>query len=254
MAILQSIQIYPIKGLNAQPLTVAQLEPNKGIAGDRAYAIAVGNTEFDPEHPVHMGKLKFLMLMTSPKLAQLRLDMPPGSPVARIYKGQEQLLAADLSNEDGVQAFNACLETFMGDEGKKPFRLVTAPGHMFSDVREDCLSMLNLASVDALSKAMDLPLDPLRFRANLHVNGLDPWEERQWQPGHIIRINGCELEVMRPITRCAATSVDLATGQLDSDVPKSLSTLFGKNHMGLYVNVKTGGPIAVGNDVRHQGK
>lgn len=254
MATLQGIQVYPIKGMNAHILNEARLEPNKGLAGDRAYAIALGNTQFDPQHPVHMGKIKFLVLMTTPKLAQLRLDLPPGSTVAKIYKDQDQLLSADLSREEGVQAFNAFMESFMGDEGKKPFRLVSAPGHMFTDIREDCLSLLNLASVDELSKAMNLPLDPLRFRANLHVNGLEPWVERQWQPGDIIRINGCELEVMRSIVRCAATSVDLATGKLDSDVPKSLSKLFDKNLMGVYVNVKTGGQIAVGNNIRLQDK
>ena len=67
----------------------------------------------------------------------------------------------------------------------------------------------------------------------------------------MVRLGGCTLEVMRSIIRCAATNVNLQTACVDADVPKSLSQLFEKNLMGVYVNVTTGGRVAVGDTLSH---
>ena len=39
---------------------------------DRAYAIENGPGRFDPEHPAHLPKINFLMLMRNERLATLR--------------------------------------------------------------------------------------------------------------------------------------------------------------------------------------
>lgn len=253
MASVCSLYRYPIKGLNAEALTIASLRPGRGFAGDRAYAIAHGRTEFDPEHPVHLGKIKFLSLMTHPRLAELRLETRPGGDI-RLYRHGALVLETSLLTADGIAAFDAYMLDFIGDQAKGAPKLVTAPGHMFSDVREDCMSIINLASVRALGAALGCDLDPLRFRANIYVDGFAPWAERSWQAGDLVRIGGNVLEVMRPIVRCAATNVNLATAMVDADVPKALGQLFEKNLMGIYANVITGGDIVIGDPVDHKGQ
>jgi hypothetical protein len=42
------------------------------------------------------------------------------------------------------------------------------------------VSLVNLASVSMLGKVMDVAVDPMRFRANFYLSGVDEWKERDW--------------------------------------------------------------------------
>ena len=55
-----------------------------------------------------------------------------------------------------------------------PPKVLTAPeGYQFTDSRASgFVSIINLASVAALETVIGLPVHPLRFRANLYVDGL----------------------------------------------------------------------------------
>ena len=53
-------------------------------------------------------------------------------------------------------------------------------GHSFSDVAAKCLHIVNLASVRELERTLGRPVDPLRFRANLYLEGMEPWAEFDW--------------------------------------------------------------------------
>ena len=48
----------------------------------------------------------------------------------------------------------------------------SAPGHSFSDVAAKCVHIVNLASVRELERDLGRPVDPLRFRANVYLEGL----------------------------------------------------------------------------------
>ena len=71
-ATVTAIYRYPVKGLSAEQLDSASIRPGCCIANDRIYAIENGGREFDPEHPCHMSKIKFLMLMRNERLASLQ--------------------------------------------------------------------------------------------------------------------------------------------------------------------------------------
>jgi hypothetical protein len=69
-------------------------------------------------------------------------------------------------------------------------------------------------------------IDPLRFRANLYIDGARPWEEFDWV-GRDIKIGGVAFSVDRKNGRCGATNVNPVTGQRDLDIPGSLRAAFG---------------------------
>jgi len=52
-----------------------------------------------------------------------------------------------------------------------PPRILEARGHSFSDVARKVVSIINLASVAAIAGLIGRPVDPLRFRGNLYVEG-----------------------------------------------------------------------------------
>ncbi len=62
---------YPVKGLSPAALENVLLTAGKTAPFDRAYAIENGPGRFDPEHPAHLPKINFVMLMRNERLATL---------------------------------------------------------------------------------------------------------------------------------------------------------------------------------------
>ena len=55
-----------------------------------------------------------------------------------------------------------------------------------------------------------------------------------------------DLEVLKPIVRCAATHVDPATGERDVEVVKGLFDNYGHMFCGVYASVTRGGAARIG--------
>ncbi len=92
---------------------------------------------------------------------------------------------------------------------------------------------------------MGTAVDPIRFRANVYFDGASAWSERDWI-GSEIALGAARLRVVSPITRCAATQVNLVTATRDLDIVAALGRAFGHIDMGVYAEVSAGGGIAVG--------
>jgi len=90
-----------------------------------------------------------------------------------------------------------------------------------------------------------MPVDPLRFRANIYVSGGSPWAEFDLI-GREILLGQARLRVVKRIVRCPATEVNPATGQRDADPPRWLRQHFGHADLGVYAEVLEGGRITVG--------
>ena len=86
------------------------------------------------------------------------------------------------------------------------------------DKPDNVISLINLATVRSLEQQWGVAIDPLRFRANIYVDGAKPWEEFDWV-GSEIRIGGTVFSVDRKNGRCGATNVNPATGRRDLDIP-----------------------------------
>ena len=125
-------------------------------------------------------------------------------------------------------------------------------GFRFTDsIRSGFVSILNLASVRDLERRMGVTIDPLRFRANIAVEGWRPWVEEK-MVGQRVRVGGAELRVLKTIDRCPATHVDPVTGVRDLDVMQALQGAFGRISCGIYASVKVGGAVAAHDEVAIQ--
>jgi uncharacterized protein YcbX len=127
-------------------------------------------------------------------------------------------------------------------------KIVHADGHSFSDVAAKCVHIVNLASVRELERACGRSVDPLRFRANLYLEGVPAWAELGWIDKEL-GIGPAQLTVFAPTQRCEATNVDPATGARDMAVPAYLMRSWGHQDFGIYAKVTAGGEIAIGTPV-----
>lgn len=248
---LASIHRYPVKGFAADTLDSARLEPGRLIAWDRAFAIENGGGHFDPAHPVHMKKKFFLMMAANPAIAALpcRFD-ENGMEFAVLFEAGEVTIKLD---DPGSHApLFAALHDMLGDEIRGDLRLVHAPAQAMTDIPAPHVSIINRDSVRDLSDRCGHDIDPGRFRGNLLIENCEAWSEFDWV-GQTITVGGTVLRVDARIGRCAATSVNLRTGQRDMDLPEALFKHYGHTQCGLYAEVVSGGAISAGDAVRLDG-
>jgi uncharacterized protein YcbX/rubredoxin len=245
---IASLYRYPVKGLSPEPLEQVQVAAGKGFPLDRAYALLRTATAFDPAAPVWLPKANFVMLMLHEQLAALktRYSVQGGELWIRTPDGRE--LAFALDNDAGRLALGDFLLAYLPKRLTAPPRVLAADGHQFTDKAEKFVSLINLASVRDLEERWGLSLDPLRFRANVYIDGVEPFRELDWV-GREIRLGPVYAEVMQRNGRCAATNVNPKTGVRDRDIPGKLRTEFGHKDLGVYLRITEGGTLRPGNPV-----
>lgn len=247
-AAIAALYRHPVKGFTPEALDGVDLTAGRHFPGDRLYAVEVGPSGFDPTAPAHVAKMKFTVLARIAKVARIRTRWDQTTGMLSVRAEGAPDLDIDLADAGDRAAFEAWLTRCLGEEATAPLRLLTGGGHRFMDDPRGQVSVLNLASVRDLEARLGRPVDPLRFRANVHVEGWPAWVENDWT-GRDLELGGARLRVVKPIVRCAATHVDPATGLRDLPVVNALFDLYGHRWCGLYLSVETGGRLRIGDAV-----
>ena len=247
MAKIVSLYRYPVKGLSPESLESAALEAGAHFPGDRMFAVENGPSGFDPRAAEHMPKIKFLMLMRNERLARLKTRYDDTSGVLSISQGGHVVAAGDVRTQAGREVLEAFFTTHFAEELRSAPKVLTAPqGFRFMDSRNGFLSIIDLASVAAIAVAAGRKsIEPLRFRANVDVDGLGAWGEFGLV-GQQVRLGGATLEITKRIDRCAATDVDPSTGIRDIGMVGLLERSFGHHDCGVYARIIAGGDIEKG--------
>ncbi len=248
-ATVESVWRYPVKGLSPERLASVTLTPGDPLPNDRRYAFENGPSGFDPAAPTHFKKTHFIMLARNERLATLRTRYEDATTTLVIETGTETV-RADLSTADGRASVEAFFKAFMPVELRGEPKLLESPGFSFSDTPARVVSIINLSSVVALEQRIGRPVDPLRFRGNLHVTGLPPWGEFDLLDRELHVEGGPRLKVVKRIRRCAATDVDPVTGIRDLAIPRTLDDAYGHTDCGIYAEVIEGGELAAGAQLR----
>jgi hypothetical protein len=248
MATLKSIYRYPVKGLSPESLPSVRLEVGQTLPADRKYAIENGPSGFDPAAPSYLPKTRFLMLMRDERLATLDTRYDDATHELTIRGDDRELARGDLSSKDGRLAIEAFFRRFMPQELHGAPKVLQANGHSFSDVSAKVVSIINLASVADIGTMVGAPAHPLRFRANLYVEGWPAWHELDLV-GQEIAIGAARLKVTKRIKRCAATNVDPETGIRDLQMPATLMRNFDHMDCGIYARVIEAGEIKPGDEI-----
>jgi uncharacterized protein YcbX len=243
---LQALYRHPVKGFTPEPMSEVALSPGVGFPFDRVWAVENGPSGFDQAAPAFIPKQKFTVLASLPRVAAAttRYDEADGL----LYASAEGLapFAGRLAAADGREAFAAWMGQLLGEEARGPLKVIEAPAHhRFTDHPQGQVSVVNLASVRDLGQRMGVEIDPLRFRANLYVDGWPAWSENDWTGG-AFQLGGVAATMLKPIVRCAATHVNLKTAKRDLEVTKALFDHYGHMHCGIYLQVTSPGRLALG--------
>ena len=240
---------YPVKGLSAEALESVALSPDQCLPNDRRFAIARGAVRPGVEDGGWQPKSAFHQLQREERLAQLRAAFDEGAGLLTLERHGRQVARGNPSDPLGRTLLTQFLGAFLGGGGQGAPRIVEAQDIAFTDAPDPFVSLVNLASVADLARVVGRAPDPLRFRANLYVEGAAAWEETNWV-GRILRIGAVKLKAVDLIERCAATNVDPETAERDLNLPLALQRGFGHCQMGLYLRVLEAGTLKLGDSLK----
>lgn len=245
---------YPVKGLSPQAKSALDVSVDRGLPGDRKFALALGTTCFDPLNPEPLEKGSFLMLRRNDSLAKLSTWFDQDIGKLTIGQPDGTSFAFDLDDPEERRALESFFAGYIGDACAGRPRLVEAEGHKFTDVSVmspammRAVSVVNLASVRDLGERSGASLHPLRFRGNIHVEGLAPWVELDWV-GQEVTIGSARFRCVLRTKRCAAIDVDPMTGRRDTNLTRALVSIYGHPDCGVYLEVMIQGTMQVGDRV-----
>lgn len=239
---------YPVKGLAGIEVAEADLDVGGGLAHDRAVAISNGSATV-PADGSWTPPSSLLALARNPGLTRLTVDLAEGSgsPVTvAAPDGSSFVVHLDHRGDRTAElrAAGTRVEAWIpwGPVGPPAVLVSPAPLWNYPDA---AVSIVNLATVELLDKAWGTALDPRRFRANLYLEGLRPWDELELV-GRCLRVGNAELEVLRPVERGRGAGVDPDDGSTDLDVAQLLRAGVGHRFLGLYARVVGRGRVRRG--------
>lgn len=246
---VDSLFRYPVKGLSAEAIDAVSLAPGEHFPGDRLFAVENGPSGFDENRPEHQEKSKFLVLARNAALAKLRTRYDDLTGALSIAEGDVEVARGSLREPAGRAAIEDFFRLFIGADLRGAPGVRTAPkGFRFMDSRSGFVSLINLATVRALEKEAGFAIEPIRFRANLYVDGAPAFAEFGWVDRRI-RAGGAVLRGLKRTERCAAVTVNPRTATRDLMIPALLMRLYGHADCGIYCSVVQGGSVAGGDAI-----
>jgi uncharacterized protein len=250
---------YPVKGFTPESCDRLTVLENGRIAGDRALAFRFGDSALPEE--AWSRKYGFTVLANTPELARLSTRLDQDARRLRLEL-DGKLLADESLDEPGRRRLEAAIERFVlglaenplvNHPERRPLRLIgDGITPRYQDSEQGQITLHSRESLAAVAAALHDPaLDEVRFRSNIAIEGVQPWEEQAWI-GRRVRIGAVELDVTRPKTRCLATHANPRTGERDLTVMQTLVAAFAQQQPTFAVALLThgrGGEIRVGDAV-----
>ena len=252
---ISSINYCPVKSISFQTIRSCEIRKNIGIAGDRVFAFSKGLESnqaklFEKNLDERRGKWnKILTLKNSPVLNKYNFIFEDNK--LTFTQKNNEILTIDVSKTSEYDLLsNKILE--LEKSLQKPLFLMKNTDIPFFDtsisnktVLTHSISFQNNKSIEDFEKKTNQIIEPQRFRGNIHVDGMQAWEERNWI-GKIIKINGISFKVEKNIPRCVAINLKPNTDDNSLNLLRFLKKNYNHFDMGIYLTALNDGKMSIG--------
>jgi uncharacterized protein len=236
---------HPIKGHGVEAVERTVLASGETMPWDRVWAIGHEASRVDPTVGDWVPCANFSRGAKSPELMAIRARLEEDTGVVTLRHPRRPDLAVNPDLPEDAARLIEWVLPISDPNRAQPAFVTRARARGMTDSAFPSVSILNRASLAALSQRAGRPLEMERFRGNVWLDGLGPWQEFEWI-GRDLRIGGAVLRVRERITRCKATTVNPETGRVDADTLAALEAGWGHQDFGIYAEVVAGGAVAVG--------
>jgi uncharacterized protein YcbX len=234
---------HPINSHGREQLETVRLEPGKAIPFDRLWAVAHERSNADGSTWVSCGHFCRVAKIASLMAISATLDEATG--IVTLAHPDRDTLSIDPDTD--TDRFIEWVKPLVPEETLQPARLIRAATDAFTDSDFPSVTLCNHASHRAVEQRVGTPLSPLRWRGNIWIEGLAPWEEFDWDGKHV-RIGDAVLAVRERTDRCKSTHSNPETGRRDADVLGALES-WGHQDFSVRAEVMEGGTLTVGDGV-----
>ena len=224
---LSALYRFPVKSLAGEALQRVAVD-DLGLWGDRRWMVVdAASGRFLTQR--QFGRMAQIgarwrdaatLELSAPGQADLTVAVPPADEALRGVTVWDDALEAPDAGEAAAQWLSALLG--------RDCRLVHVPEQRARQVDRDYaragdkvgfadgfpLLLIGQASLDDLAARVGRPLEMLRFRPNLVVEGAAPYAEDGWGR---LRIGEVEFERVKPCSRCAIPTLDPHSGERAAD-------------------------------------
>ncbi len=236
---------HPIKAHGREALPSVALAEGRCLPFDRHWAVAHEAAMIMPGWNACM---YFTRGAKTPALQAINAQFDEAAGQITLTHPARAPLTFAPDTAQGQTDFLNWVAPLMAGGRALPARLVSA-GRGMTDTDFESVSVLNLSSNRALGQRLGVGLGLDRWRGNLWLDGLAPWEEFDLV-GREIAIGAARLKVVEPIGRCRATMVDCATGRIDVNTLDALEEGYGHTNFGVYAVVTQAGTIREGDTAK----
>lgn len=274
MRLLQ-LNVHPLKSGAIRPLESAAVHP-RGLEDDRSWMLVGPDGRLVSAREAHDlfrivadtpatdPAVPSALRLRAPGHPDLVVDRPVGAPVPI------RLFSLDLQGTPAGPDADEWLRSVLGKDVRlvwchDPARRRLQPGFAspedhtaFADSFP--VTVASLASLRRLNdwiveRALETgeeppaPLPIERFRANLVVDGDEPFAEDQWQA---LTVGGVRFRVAKPVSRCVMTTIDPETLTTAKEPIRTLARhrlVGGKTMFAMHLLPLTTGRISVGDEV-----
>ncbi len=236
---------HPIKAHGRERLSEIALNAGRTLPGDRAWAAAHAAGRAEPGE--WSACANFTRGAGSPSLMAIEAQTLPDGRL-RLTHPDTQALVFDPRTD--AAEFLEWVTPLMPEGRVGPVGLIPAPdGQGMTDASEPWLSLFGMGSHRVVAAALGMgDLSTERWRANVILDGLEPWEEFEWV-GREVAVGSAVLAVRERVGRCLATAANPETGFRDADTLGTLERLVGAREFAVYAAVVKGGRVVEGDPV-----
>ena len=242
-ATVTEIWRHPIKSHGRESLASVMVQAGDALPFDRMWAVAHDRSTADGSKWASCGH--FCRVAKLPNLMAIRARLDETSGRITLSHPDADDLTFDPETESAD--FIAWVKHLVPAEALQPARLVKAHSQAFTDSDFPSVTLCNHASHRAVEQRVGKPLSHLRWRGNIWIDGLAPWEEFDWDDREI-RIGEVIVRVRERTDRCKSTHSNPETGLRDADILTALES-WGHQDFSVRAEVIRGGEIKTGDEV-----
>jgi uncharacterized protein YcbX len=241
---LAHIVRHPLKAIGREELEAVALTPDAWMPFDRLWAVAHDKAKLDGGWGA---KANFLRGVTEPALMAVTARLDAAGECLTLDHPEAGRIVIRPDDPQETPILLDWLARLWPEDLPTPKGIYRAAEAHLTDVPDPWVSINNHATLRAVSQRAGQFLSMHRWRGNLWIEGLAPWEEFDLM-GATLRIGEATLEVRERITRCKATMANPETGRRDVDTLAALRT-WDHQDFGVYAAVTGGGTIRLGDPV-----
>lgn len=236
---------YPIKSHGRERITQVTLTQGQTMPWDRVWAVVHEATKFDTATPEWAQCHNFMIGARTPGLVGIWATLDEAA--RKVTLRHADLGALTFCPDDAADAarFLDWVAPLCPENRAAPTGIVSVPGRGMTDSAFASVSIMNVASHEAVAATLDTPIGIERWRGNIFLDDAPAWAELEWL-GRDIQVGSAVLRVRDRIRRCSVTNTNPMSGVRDTETLDALNTHFGHQDFGVYAEVVKTGALNVG--------